>query len=92
MIPSELPRDEDELFAILLSDFGMSRDDAADFLSATPSQQEAMARGYRRSSWGRQPDRWALFLAIVNILVTVGGVVSGLAGAGSAVLALKAAL
>ena len=92
MIPSELPRDEDELFAILLSEFGMTREDATDFLSCTQSQQEAMARGYRRSSWGQSPSKWALFLAVVNLLVTVGGVVSGLAGAGSAVLALKAAL
>ena len=92
MTPLELPQDEDELFAILLSEFGMSREEALDFLSCTREQQEAMARAYRNSSWGQRPDRWALFLAVVNILVTVGGVVSGLAGAGSAVLALKAAL
>ena len=92
MTPAELPQDEDELVALLLSEFGMTREDASDFLSCTGPQQQAMARGYRRSAWGQQPDRWALFLAIVNVLVTIAGVVSGLAGAGSAVLSLKAVL
>ena len=89
VIPSQLPTDEDELFAILLSDFGMGREDAYDFLSATPVQQEAMARGYRNSSWGQQADRWAIFLSVIGALVSIAGAVSGIASAASAVAALR---
>ena len=67
----------------------MTREDWLDFFSATPAQQAAIAKAYRDASWVKSPDVFADVLAILNVLVTIAGAVSGVSGAVAAVMALK---
>jgi hypothetical protein len=64
----------------------------ADFLSLSPDDQALAAQGYAACSWVQEPNRFAQVLAILEVVGTIAGVVSGVAGAGSAIVALKAVL
>lgn len=67
---------------------GMSPKDWQDFLSCTKEEQAVIAQGYRDMDWRANPDTFGKVMAILNVITTFAGAVSGVAGAATAVEAL----
>jgi hypothetical protein len=63
-----------------------------DFLACTATQQALIVKTWEDISWVKDPSIWPEVVAAIGIILTVANVVSGLAGAASAVVVLKNAL
>ena len=82
----------EDLVAELATLTQMSPSEVQDFLSATPAQQLLIIANYRGCDWTVQPDTLARILAIVTLLGTIAGAISGIGGAVGAIVAIKSIL
>jgi hypothetical protein len=83
---SELPT-YDECLVVLATKTGMTPSDWRDFFACEPEQQAAIAKTYADQQWVKNRDTFAEALAVLTVLATVAGAVTGV---GSAVAAIKA--
>lgn len=79
----------DEALTVIVKTTGMSREELSDFLACSPADQALLARSYADQDWAKQGSAWTTVIAAFEVLATVAGVVSGVAGAASAVVALR---
>jgi hypothetical protein len=82
----------EELFAELSTLTSMSWGEWNDFLACDHDQQTLIVQGYRDMTWAKSPDTLAQVISILSIIGTLAGVVTGVAGAASAVATLRANL
>lgn len=82
----------DERIVAIATKTGMSQDELRDFLSCTPDQQELLVKTADNMRWTQSKSTLAEVIVILEPLVTIAGVVSGVAGAAGAVITLKALL
>lgn len=72
---------------------GLTLSDFEDLERLSPEDRELLVEGWRalgKLSWTQTPSAWDRTLAILNLLGTIAADVSGVAGAFSAVAALRA--
>lgn len=68
----------------------LTREKWEDILSLPPQAQRLVLEGYADMDWVKAPDTLAEVIAVLNVVGVILGVVSGGAGAVSAVAALRA--
>ena len=78
----------DEVLAELLDLTGIKSGEWEDFAILPPAGQRIALDLYRGASWTRDPSTLERVVALVEVLVTVAGDVSGVAGAVAAVKGL----
>ena len=79
----------EEACVALATKTGMSPTDWSDFLQCTADQQRALVRAYSDMSWTKSRDTLNDVLAVLQVLGTVAGVVSGVGTAISVIAALR---
>jgi hypothetical protein len=68
---------------------GMSTQELQDFLSMTPAMQLQAVQTYAGADWVKNRDTLADVISVLEVVGTLAGVVSGVAGAVTAVDALR---
>lgn len=79
----------DEVCVTCATKTGMTRAEWSDFLQLEPAAQAAVAQAYRDQSWTQDANLFAEILAILIVAGSVAGAVSGIAGAVTALQALR---
>ena len=79
----------DAEYAKLATLTGLTQQKWQDILTLPADAQALVLRGYADMDWVKVPDRLAEVLAVLNVVGVILGVVSGGAGAVSAVAALR---
>lgn len=83
---------EEDLYAALATETGMTAQDWRDFTSLPQVMQLRVAEGYAAMSWAKSPDKLPKILEILGLIGTIAGVITGVGGAIGAIAALKAVL
>lgn len=83
------PMTSEEYLAELTLLTGMTTNEWNDFLVCTPDEQAVIAEGYRDMDWRKNADTFGKVLAILTIVGNIAGSIAGIAGAASAIAALK---
>jgi hypothetical protein len=68
---------------------GMSVQEVQDFLSMTPAMQNQAVATYAGADWVKNRDTLADVISVLEVIGTLASVVTGLAGAATAVNALR---
>jgi hypothetical protein len=79
-----------DMVALVVAGPFSTREAVADFLDAEPEERAIMIENARLQGLAPTSSSWDTFVAVMAGIVTVAGVVTGVAGAVTAAYALKA--